>query len=474
MSLYKCLLYLILAYIVCVLPLGRASGQGRERNNNPRLIVLTDVSAFLHAEGEPDDSQSLIRLMLYTNEIEVEGLIATSNLGHGQRTRPELIRKVVEMYGEVQPNLLLHDKNYPPASKLSAVIKSGTPIASPNVPVDQSIGEGKDTEGSEWIIKVADKKDQRPVWVAIFGGSADLAQALWRVRATRSPEEVKQFISKLRVHTVYDQDKTGPWIRAEFPELFVIFRHHGIRGMYRGGDTTLVRSRWVETNIRNDHGPLGALYTNYRGGDIWGRRLGRVYGIKEGDTPSFLYLINNGLNVPAHPELGSWSGRFRKDTAGDNLWVEAVDSVGEYRTDPDPRMAAIYRWRPAWQADFAARLDWCVKPYRQANHAPQRKTTKKKDLVVSAGEQVKLIAPKASDPDGNGLKYHWYFYPEEGTYQGVFPRMTSSENAAIFAAPQVTSRQAMHVMLEVTDNGQPSLTSYKRFIVWVNPQTNIR
>ncbi|MEX1241131.1 MAG: DUF1593 domain-containing protein, partial [Cyclobacteriaceae bacterium] len=260
-----------LSVFVCMMSAsitGAVLGQ-RARWDVPRLIILTDISAFLHAEGEPDDSQSLIRLMLYTNELQIEGLIATSNLGHGQRTRPELIRKVVDAYGEVQPNLLLHDKNYPPASELSALIRKGTPIASPKVPVDQSIGEGKDTEGSEWIIKVADRKDPRPVWIAIWGGSADLAQALWKVRGTREPEQVKEFISKIRVHAVYDQDATGPWIREEFPELYYIFRHHGIRGMYRGGDTTLVRSNWVETNIRNNHGALGALYTNYRGGDIW-------------------------------------------------------------------------------------------------------------------------------------------------------------------------------------------------------------
>src|SRR5690606_28391584 len=132
---------------------------------------------------------------------------------------------------------------------------------------------------------------------------------------TRSAAEVAKFISKLRVQFVYDQDTTGPWIRETFPDLFCIFRHHGIRGMYRGGDTTLVRSRWVETNIRK-HGALGDLYVNYRGGDVFGRQLGRVDGIKEGDTPTFLNLLRNGLNVPEHPEWGSWGGRFRK---ADNL-----------------------------------------------------------------------------------------------------------------------------------------------------------
>ncbi|MEX2232909.1 MAG: DUF1593 domain-containing protein [Cyclobacteriaceae bacterium] len=458
----------ILVYLISNVVTEAAWGQGAQRTNKPRLIILTDISAFLHEEGEPDDSQSMVRLMLYSNELEIEGLIATSNLRHGQRTRPELIKQVLDSYDKVHPNLLLHDKNYPSANQLSGRVKKGTPIASPQVPVDESIGEGKDTEGSDWIINVVDKEDPRPVWIAIWGGSADLAQALWNVRATRTPDQVKEFIAKLRVHAVYDQDATGPWIREQFPGLFVIFRHHGIRGMYRGGDTTLVRSAWVETNIRNNHGPLGALYTHYRGGDIWGRALGRVNGIKEGDTPSFLFLLSNGLNDPEHPEWGNWSGRFKRDSTAKNLWVEAIDSIANFKTDMDPRMAALYRWRPAWQADFEARLDWCVKPFQDANHAP-RLDINVKELITHAGKQAKLTSPAASDPDNNELRFNWYFYPEAGTYTGVLPPLKATGRVAFFTAPTVPSPQTIHIVLEVTDNGKPALTSYKRFIVLVKP-----
>ena len=75
----------------------------------PRLVVLTDISSLTAGESEPDDGQSLIRLMLYSNDFDIEGLVASSNLGHGQKVRPELIRRVVDAYEKVQPNLLLHD-----------------------------------------------------------------------------------------------------------------------------------------------------------------------------------------------------------------------------------------------------------------------------------------------------------------------------------------------------------------------------
>ena len=151
----------------------------------------------------------------------------------------------------------------------------------PSVPVMESVGDGKDTEASEWIIRVVDRPDPRPVWVVIWGGSADLAQALWRVRRDRKPEELSRFVSKLRVHAIGDQDSTGPWIREQFPGLFMITQRRAYRGMYRGGDASLVSSEWVETNIHG-HGALGDLYPNYRGGDIWSGTLGTSAGDQGG------------------------------------------------------------------------------------------------------------------------------------------------------------------------------------------------
>jgi len=253
-----------------------------------RVLVLTDISSLTAGLREPDDGQSLIRFLLFSNEFDVEGIVATSNLRHGQTVRPELARQAIDAYALVWPNLRRHVSAYPDPARLRERVKAGQPIAMPNIPIEQSVGEGKDTEGSDWIIRAANKSDKRPLWILIWGGSADLAQALWRTRDNRALR------NRLRVHAVYDQDSTGPWIRKTFPDLFYIVRRHGIRGMYRGGDMTLVSSDWVETHVRASHGPLGALYPNYDGGDIWSGKLGRVRGIKEGDTPTFLALVRNG------------------------------------------------------------------------------------------------------------------------------------------------------------------------------------
>ncbi len=442
----------------------------KEKPPKPRLLVLTDMSSLESGVREPDDAQSMIRLMLYTNEFDVEGLIASSNMRHGQTVRPELIRQIVDAYEKVLPNLRLHRPDYPPADQLRRVIKSGQPVADQDIPVFESIGKGKDTEGSEWIIQSVDHPDERPLWITIWGGSADLAQALWKVRQTRSSEALAKFVSKIRVHAISDQDKTGPWIRAEFPDLFYIVRKVAMRGMYRGGDTTLVRSDWVQQNIKQDHGALGALYPDYRGGDIWVRELGRVRGIKEGDTPSYLGLIANGLNDIEKLTWENWGGRIRQDTSNPQHYYDAIDSIGSYQTDPAPELATVYRWRPAFQADFKARLDWCVQPYSQANHPPVYEGKDVVEKKVKAGEKVYLKAGAWKDPDGNTLSFRWQILPEESSVPDEVAIVNASSPSAYFEAPATAHPQTVDVLLTVADDGKPSLYGYRRYIFTIEPK----
>ncbi|HKB00957.1 MAG TPA: DUF1593 domain-containing protein, partial [Gemmataceae bacterium] len=209
--------------------------------DKPRLVVLTDIG------GDPDDQQSMIRLMVHANEFEIEGLIASAAGVPGElkkeEVKPHLIREIVEAYGKVQPNLRKHHPDFPEAKTLLERIKAGNP----NRGVD-NIGAGKDTDGSNWIISVVDRADERPVNLVIWGGSTELAQALWRVRNDRTPDRLKAFVSKLRVYDISHQDNTGPWINEQFPDVFCVLskaprgrdkREGGYRGMYLGGDESL-------------------------------------------------------------------------------------------------------------------------------------------------------------------------------------------------------------------------------------------
>jgi len=440
-----------------------ASGSAVPPAERTRLMVLTDISSLTPGVAEPDDGQSLIRLMLYANEFDIEGLVATSNLGHGRRTRPDLIHQVLDAYEKVQPNLASHDSRYPPAAVLREVIKAGRPAAGPKAPVESMVGEGEDTEASNWIARCVDRADSRPLRVVIWGGSADLAQALWRARRDRTPEELERFVSKLSVHAIGDQDSTGPWIREQFPNLFVITQQRAFRGMYRGGDPSLVSSEWVETNIHG-HGPLGDLYPNYRGGDIWTGKLGPVRGIKEGDTPSFLALVPNGLCDPNDPELGGWGGRF----AGKGRHLTDIpDEDIDTKFDPDPRMSSVYRWRPAFQNDFAARLDWCVKPPKEANHPPVVRIAGPIVRSVKPGGSIELDASESTDPDGDALRFQWSIHPLGPEIAGLAAIHDGETPKPRIELAEGSAGKSIPILLSVTDGEAPPLTRYKRVIITV-------
>src|SRR4051812_45857800 len=189
-------------------PSAQADDRPQER---PRVLVLTDIG------NEPDDSQSMVRFLLYSNEFDVEGLVATTSKHLKGRVIPRMIAERVDAYGEVRDNLARHAEGYPTGAYLRERIKSGCPEFGM-----AGVGPGKDSEGAHLISRVVDRPGPRPVWVPVWGGANTLAQALWKVQQTRNPEEVEAFVSKLRVYTISDQDDAGPWIRKTFPSLFYI------------------------------------------------------------------------------------------------------------------------------------------------------------------------------------------------------------------------------------------------------------
>ncbi len=419
-----------------------------------RLVVMTDISTLTASQGEPDDTQSLIRLLLYSNDFDIQGFIATHTDHHlPLSVNPQFIQAILDAYGKVRPNLVLHDPRYPPAQSLKALVKAGSTNRS-------AVGKGHDTEASDWIIKLVDRPDPRPVWITIWGGARELAQALWKVDHTRSRAKVREFESRIRVYAIGDQDGTGQWIAAHHPGMFYIDagapaglgRFCAYRGLYRGGDTRLTGPDWVEQHVRKDHGALGAAYPNYQGGDPWGH----VYGVKEGDTPSFLYLIPNGLGVPEHPELGSWGGRFE----GGPRYHGAQDTWDGETSE----RATVFRWREAYQNSFAARLDWCVRKPQEANHEPVAVIAGEAERSVAPGEQVELDGSQSHDPDGDKLSYQWQVYPMAG---GRLEPQADAKRAIFKASETGTT----HILLTVKDGGKPPLSAYCRVTINVGSRS---
>lgn len=445
-----------------------------------RVIVLTDI------ENEPDDTQSMIRFLIYSNHWDVEALVATTSIHQRDKTAAASIRVLIEAYAKVRENLLKHEPDYPTADYLLSVLREGRAAYGMN-----AVGQNMDSPGSEMIIQVVDREDPRPVWVQVWGGPNCLAQALWKVRMTRSPQDVEKFVAKLRVYTISDQDDSGPWIRKTFPKLFYITSpganaggayHHAtwsgisgdnFHGRFVGADFSIVDNPWLDKTVRSK-GPLGALYP-------------QIKFLMEGDTPSFLYLINNGLSEPEHPDWGSWGGRYELYTPRPRkwhiepetrpIWTDAEDEVmgidGKWHQS---NKATIWRWRTAYQNDFVARMDWTIKPYQEANHPPVARLAHANRLSAKSGERVNLSAEGSSDPDKNALSYEWFYYGEPSSLILASARSgnplkieDANKVTAWFTAPKVATPATMHVILAVTDQGTPALTRYQRVIVTIYP-----
>jgi hypothetical protein len=448
-----------------------------------RVVILTDIGA------DPDDSESMARFLLYSNVIDIEGLISTTSCWQKNTDHPEYIKSIIRAYGKVQSNLNKHEFGFPSAESLLRKVKRG--IAQYGM---LGVGEGKDSPGSKWIIKVLEENDERPLWICVWGGVNTLAQSLYDIRDTKTEAEAKKLISKLRVYTISDQDDSGVWIRKNFPNLFYIVSPgddygsatwSAINSYINGISNEKISNSWLSQNIQQGHGSLGALYPDV------------AYGM-EGDTPSWLNLIPNGLSYPEHPNWGGWGGRYelykpkfdslKKGNSGvpiiaetRAIWTDAVDEYTPYLFNEYGRAdrldtvtftgnkVTLWRWRDDFQNDFAARMSWCTESYKEANHPPVPKLLIPEHITVKSGEGFGLDAT-ATDPEGDNFSYLWFNYPEAGSYKKLI-KINSAENVhnAYVIAPKVVKKETAQFILRVTDKGSPPLSRYKRVFVTIIP-----
>lgn len=459
--------FFLLSLIVPIIQDGICQqSENQSLNSNilkPRIVVLTDVSTW-----EPDDSESLVRLLVHADLFEIEGLVFTTgwSLDKTRDDFMDLIHDAVNAYEIDAPNLMkrsdqkgfLKDENrqkidYWPSPEY---LKKRTLFGSKNRGF-KFIGENNDSPGSDLIIQLADENDERPIWVTVWGGGNTLAQAIWRVQQERSPEELKTFLHKLRVYTITDQDRdqrtdfaisSHQWMRREFEkDLFFIWDECAWK--YQNGTG---KKNWEEyvRHIQN-HGNLGKVYPKYK------------YGV-EGDTPAFLYFLPNGLNNPEIPNQASWGGYFEWGLCEDNT----TNAFTNFK-DPVRNICNKYEdhFYMATFNNFAARMDWANEG--KGNRNPLVVINKSEGFEIltlkpKQNNKVTLDASKSIDPDGDKLTYKWWIQPEAGTYKKEITIKNDNSGIATIEIPFESEGKIFHVVCEVTDNGVPNLTSYRRII----------
>lgn len=332
------------------------------------------------------------------------------------------------------------------------------------------IGADNRSEGSDHIIALADESDERPIWILAWGGANTFAQAVWQVEQDRTPEEVKAFLKKFRVYTITDQDVPlgNPDVSFEFSSHQRLRRDFPQDLMFLWDESAwqsqncIGASNWkdYEEHIQG-HGNLGKVYPRYK----WG---------VEGDTPSFLHVLPNGLNDPSVPEMIGWGGYFEFILGADHTTRCHTNHSGSQKAVSQKYERYFY---PAVFNDFAARMDWAASGIGNRNPVVNVNGSQSLKIIqmdVMPGESVCLDACGTYDPDGDLLSFRWWHMPESGTWEGPVEIYRSDSDVAEIKIPEDSSGKTIHIICEVTDTGVPSLSSYRRLIlnVCLSPDRN--
>jgi hypothetical protein len=483
---------LLISFIFCFTVLLESEISAQTQNpGDPkfRLIVLADMG------NEPDEMQQMVHLLMYNNELDLEGLIAVTGIWlrpdfdgppYRKKLHPNLFHEIIDGYEQVYDKLILHEKDWHTPADLRSLVCTGQT----HFGID-AVGDEKSSPGSKLITAAVLKEDPRPVYIVANAGSNTLAQALWDYRKEHTQKEIDAFVAKLIVYENGAQDDAGAWILQEFPSI------HWIRSVNQknayGGNSGLGTAHaeelgpwawkpfeysvkgqhdWTSEHIQTGHGALGEVYPDRFD-------IGRLHFIEGGGTVPWIGLLAPALYNPLHPNWGGFSGRytsakkpeiwsnyatiaerekeefsnFRVFADTSDIWTDPVDSK-IYSNHNTP----VHRWRQLLFDDFKCRMDWCVEAFAEANHNPValiNQDASRQILYLSAkpGEKLKFDASGSYDPDQEQkLSYHWFIYPEAGIGLNEVSLKRSKGKKVKLLIPDNAAGSQIHLILDVSDN----------------------
>ena len=448
-----------------------ADGSGAKAKAHVTVVDTSKPKAIVMTDGEVDDMDSLVRLLLYTNEVDLAGIIQTSaslrwkgsadapyDSGKNSYRWPgtEWKHEIVAAYGEVYENLRVHDPNYPTPNYLKSVTVDGN--------IDWANDMTKSSDGSslikEAILDIAFGRDTRSLSLQSWGGPVTAARALKEIEDEykSSPQwnEIYNSICDKVVLNVcgFQDDTYDKYIALSYPDMKAVNIGFGVFAYSTANQGTpamqeRLSGAWHAENIEFNHGALLDKYVTMGDGtylhgeassfqyganddmlnnpNVFGGSKERYHFISEGDSPTYFHLLDTGLRSLEGDNYGGWAGRYTKqnttNASGAALtkrYSSARDFVTTERANPDPQYKdgqvenAQIRWTEQLQNDFAGRADWCIADkYEKANHRPDLTIKEGLDITAAPGERVTLNA-KTSDPDGDKVSVNWWHYYEAG------------------------------------------------------------
>jgi hypothetical protein len=471
-------------FLSCAIFLCGFSARAQKSPEKYRVVIMTDMTH--------DDGNSLIRYLYYSPYFDTEAIIVTQQLpdfNYNQDGPWQKVQSIITAYQQEYDQLKKHHPDFITYDQLNRITKPGrgalpiiwltnekkfaSEIAGRYVESSWGdirfadwIGEGtnpngesKDSEGSEYLQQIFAKDDDRPIFVQMWGGPVTFVQALYRYRQRQGEAKFGQLLKKLHLFGILYQDITFDFfVDLDKTQALKCANMGTVQSTYTG---ERVQPGWLlhdtghfwkyikvmQQSEVNGHGPMSDIYDH--GG--------------EGDTPAFLYLLSGvfGLNNPLEPTQGSWGSRFV--SMGEQFPDNYFHTCGVEQTE-------LERWIPHAKNSFMNRLQYSTKNPDEVNHEPLAvvngdKTNRIIHLKAKPGKAVRLNASASSDPDGNQLSFHWYQYPEAGNYPGKLSIANPATASQTVTIPRDIGDKQIHLILEVHDNGTPSLVTYRRVIL---------
>ena len=247
----------------------------------PRILISTDIGGT-----DPDDNQSMIHFLMYSDLFNTEGLISSPSYGQG--TKQEILN-MIALYEKDLPKLQKHNKGFASPDALRAITKQGRQGPAPFA------GYTTATEGSDWIVKSARKKSTQPLWILVWGGLDDVAQAL---------HDAPDISKNIKIYWIGGPNKkwstnSYAYIVQNFPDLWFIEVNSSYYGFFsNNGMPDSVKTTNYYDKYIDGAGYMGKDFKKYYGGNV-----------KMGDTPSLLYMMDGDPNNPLRE---SWGGSFEK------------------------------------------------------------------------------------------------------------------------------------------------------------------